>query len=148
MKDLYTSKDTIKGHQGREQRRKYQDSISAPRQWWQKLSGNYLEILESQFPWKGSQFPGKGLDGKSWLISGNFSLNWWLDVWPHGRQLHTCSWKSLTVACRSQLGRQDLVLPVSGAYVWLLIATCDSAGTKAGTFMAATPTSTVAIFSD
>lgn len=80
MKDLYTSKDTIKGHQGREQRRKYQDSISAPRQRWQKLSGNYLEILESQFPWKGSQFPGKGLDGKSWLISGNFSLNWWLDV--------------------------------------------------------------------
>lgn len=80
MKDLYASKDTIKWHQGREQRKKYQDSISAPRQWWQKLSGNYLEILESQFPWKGSQFPGKGLDAKSWLISGNFSLNSWLDV--------------------------------------------------------------------
>lgn len=61
--------------------------------------------------------------------------------WPHVRQLYTCSWESLTVACRSQLGRQDLVLPISGACVWLLIAPCDSAGTKAGTFMAATPTS-------
>lgn len=65
--------------------------------------------------------------------------------WPHGRQLYTCSWKSLTVLAGASLGDRTWVLPVTGAYVWLLIAAYDSAGTKAGTLTAANSTSSVEV---
>lgn len=109
-----------------------------------------LKFWSLSFPGKALSSPGRALSfqGKSWLISGNFSLSWWLDVLATCQAAIHLLLGELDCGLQEPAWAQNLVLPISGACVWLLIAACDSAGTKAGTFMAATPISTVAIFSD